>query len=292
MLTDTAVIFGASGQDGWYLKQLLESRGLTVVAASRSAGFVQADVGDYKQVEALIRHHQPRYLFNLAADSTVSHQAMFENHHIISGGALNVLEACRLYAPGSKIFIAGSGLQFRKNDLPISEADPFEADDPYSVARIQSVYAARYFRNTFGMQVYTGYLFNHDSPRRTERHMTKKISAFAGRIGQGADETLEVGCLDCEKEYTFAGDVVEAIWTLVSQQQHHEAVIGSGAGYSISDWLTACFSIVGKDWRPHVVSNSGFRPTHKKLVSAPALIKSMGWQPKVNFEQLAAMMMQ
>jgi GDPmannose 4,6-dehydratase len=287
-----AVIFGASGQDGHYLAALLTKCGYTVVPVSRKQGFVNADITSYDAVADLIKNYKPDYIFHLAAQSTVSHNAMFENHDVISGGTLNVLEAVRLFSPQSKVFITGSGLQFKNDSRPICETDAFEARDAYSFSRIQSVYASRYFRSAFGLSVYVGYLFNHDSPLRTEQHMAKKIAEFAKRVKKDIPSQLEIGSLEAVKEYTFAGDVANAIWLLVNQENHYEAVIGSGLGYSISGWLDACFSVVGKDWRAHITIKEGYVANYKQLVSQPGLIKSMGWVPEVNFIQLAQMMMQ
>jgi GDPmannose 4,6-dehydratase len=199
------------------------------------------------------------------------------------------LEAVRLYAPQAKVFISGSGLQFENKGNPIRETDPFEARDAYSVSRIQSVYAARYFRS-LGVQAYVGYFFNHDSPRRSERHMAQKIAAAAKRIGAGSEETLVVGDPTVMKEWTFAGDVVHAIWLLVNQSDVFEANLSSGLGYSIQDWIDRCFALVGKEASKYVQIDHGFKAEYRKLVSDAGLIRKMGFEPKVSFDQLAEMM--
>ena len=144
----TALIFGASGQDAYYLARLCEEAGTRLVGVSRSAGgdWLVGDVARREQVEALVREHRPGYIFHLAANSTTRHDALFENHETISTGALNVLEAARTLAPEARVFLSGSGLQFRNEGQPIAEDAPFDASSPYAVARIQSVYAARYYR--------------------------------------------------------------------------------------------------------------------------------------------------
>ena len=215
---------------------------------------------------------------------------MFENHTTISTGTLNILESVRNFSPLTKVFISGSGLQFKNENKPIKETDPFEARDPYCVSRIQSVYAARYFR-TLGTRVYVGYFFNHDSPMRTERHMTKKIAEAAKRIAAGSNEKLEIGDIDVIKEYTYAGDIVKGIWTLINQEEISEANISSGQGYSIEDWLLECFEQVNKNWKEHVIIKKDFIPEYKKLVSDPSLIFSLGWKPEVSFHELAKIMM-
>lgn len=287
-----AIIFGANGQDGYYLNKLLLEQGIEVIGVSRSGGFLQTDISDYSQVQLLIKNEQPDFVFHLAANSTTQHEAMFENHKTIATGTLNILESVHLYSKHTKVFISGSGLQFANQNTPIKETDPFEARDAYSVSRIQSVYAARYFRNIHQVKVYVGYFFNHDSPRRSERHIAQKIASAAKRISNGSTESLIIGDLNTIKEWTFAGDVVEAIWLLVRQEQIFEANLGSGIGYSISDFLEECFSLIGKEWKDYVKVEEGFMADYKKLISDSALIASLGWKPKISLKQLAQMMIQ
>lgn len=159
----------------------------------------------------------------------------FENEKIIASGTINILESCRLHVPNSKIFISGSGLQFKNNGTPISEKIPFEARDPYSCHRISSAYTARYYR-TLGMQVYIGYFFNHDSPRRSTRHLAKKITDYVKMADSLKHTKLSIGNVDVVKEWTFADDIVEAVFMFVNQDEFYEAVLGSGLGYSISNF--------------------------------------------------------
>ena len=251
----------------------------------------ELDISDFNLVSDLIKRGEPDYIFHLAANSTTSHGALFENHQTIATGTLNVLESVKKYSARSKVFISGSGLQFENNDQPIKETDPFAANNAYAISRIQSVYAARYFR-TLGVKTYVGYFFNHDSPLRTERFMTKKISEVAKRIAAGSAEKLMIGDLHAIKEYTYAGDVVKGIWTMINQDEITEANISSGKGYSIEDWLVQCFSIKGMAWQDHVTIDGVFISPHRMLVSDPSRILSLGWKPAVNFEDLAKMMME
>ncbi len=284
-----ALIFGANGQDGYYLSRLLEEKNVAVIGVSRAGNFLKTNITDLNEVKALIQMHQPDFVFHLAANSTTRHDALFENHESISTGTLNILEAVRLHSPNSKVFISGSGLQFENKNLPIKETDAFEARDAYSVSRIQSVYAARYYRS-IGVKVYVGYFFNHDSPRRSERHMAQKIAATAVRISNGSDEKLEIGDMSVIKEWSFAGDIVEGVWLLVNQEQIFEANIGSGLGYSILDWVKECFSHIGKDYQDYVIEKNDFKSEYKQLVSDVRLITSIGFLPKVSFKELAKMM--
>jgi GDPmannose 4,6-dehydratase len=183
-------------------------------------------------------------------------------------------------------------MQFRNDGIPIDENSPFEANSPYSVARIHSVYAGRYYRNAFGIKVYIGYFFNHDSPLRTDRHVNMKIVLAAKRIARGEKEKLVLGNIDVKKEFNYAGDIVNAIWMLINQNTIFEAVIGSGKIYSIREWLEYCFTRINRDWKDYVVIKEDFIPEYEILVSNPALIKSIGWNPEVSFYQLADLMME
>ncbi|MEP6585036.1 MAG: GDP-mannose 4,6-dehydratase [Ginsengibacter sp.] len=285
----TALIFGAAGQDGYYLTELLHRKNFEVIGVSRSNGFVKIDVINNKDVGELIKNAKPQYIFHLAANSTTRHDAMFENHATIATGTLNILEAVKSYSPESKVFISGSGLQFKNENKPIKETDPFEARDPYCISRIQSVYAARYFR-TLGLKVYVGYFFNHDSPRRTERHMSKKIALTARNVSQGKNAKVEVGDLDVIKEWAFAGDIVRALWSFVSQDAVFEMNISSGIGYSIRQWVEECFNIIGKDFTHYIIGKPDFTAEYQMLVSDASLIKSLGFLPEVSFHRLAEMM--
>lgn len=283
----TAIIFGVNGQDGFYLSMLLQKMEFTVIGISRTAS--NTDLTNFDSVVELVKKTTPDYIFHLAANSTTRHDALFENHATISTGTFNILEAVKIYSPQTKVFISGSGLQFVNTEKPIKESDFFEARDPYSVSRIHSVYAARYYRK-LGLQVYVGYFFNHDSPRRTERHMAKKISEAVKRIAKGSDEKLEIGDISVIKEWTYAGDIVEGIWILVLQDKIFEANISSGLGYSIEQWLNVCFDCIGKKWQDHVVIKNDFSPEYKMLVSDPTIINSLGWSPKVLIDEMAKMM--
>ncbi|MES2777474.1 MAG: GDP-mannose 4,6-dehydratase [Bacteroidota bacterium] len=286
----TAIIFGANGQDGHYLTALLQQQNCKVIGVSRNNNYHQISITDFDAVQQLIAEIQPDYIFHLAANSTTRHDALFENHATISTGTLNILEAVKNVSTHTKVFISGSGLQFQNEDRPIKESDAFEARDAYSVSRIHSVYAARYYRS-LGLKTYVGYFFNHDSPRRSERHMAKKITEFASRIAAGSDEQLVIGDISVIKEWTYAGDVVEGIWTLVQQDDIFEANIASGLGYSIEDWLKVCFDLIGKDWKQYVQVKDNFKAEYRQLVADPSLIFSLGFKPEVSFAQLAQMML-
>ncbi len=283
-----ALVFGSNGQDGYYLKEICCENEVEVVPVSRSVGII-GDVSDLEFVKHLVGQHRPEYIFHLAASSTTKHGALFDNHQTIATGTLNILETAKEYAPNAKIFITGSGVQFKNNGQPINENDEFEASSPYAIARIQSVYAARYYR-TLGLKVYIGYLFHHESPLRKENHLSQKIASAVSRIATGSEEILEIGDISVEKEWTFAGDVIQGIWTLMSQENIFEAAIGSGIYFSVKDWLKICFEQINLNWEEYVKIQQGFIPEYKRLVSDPGTINQLGWTPKVSLSQLAQMM--
>ena len=285
-----AIIFGANGQDGFYLSQLLQKQAVELVKISRSGEFVIGDVANRQFVESIIQSHQPDYIFHLAANSTTRHNALFENHESISTGTFNILEAVYRYSPKSKVFLSGSAMQFENKGLPIDENTPFAPLSPYAVSRIQSVYAGRYFRS-LGLKIYVGYFFNHDSPLRKVQHINQKIALAVKKIALGSDAKVEIGDLTVKKEFNFAGDIVEAVWCLVNQEDIFEAVLGSGKAHSIENWLELCFAKIDRDWRDYAIINENFKSEYQILVSNPTLIKSLGWQPKLDIKDLAEMMM-
>jgi GDPmannose 4,6-dehydratase len=287
-----ALIFGAGGQDGFYLQQLCRERGIVPIGISRSlnSDSIRGDVADYEQVEKLVTCYQPTYIFHLAANSTTRHSALFENHATISTGTINILESVKNQNPTTRVFITGSGVQFKNTGQPISEKDEFEASSAYSVARIQSVYAARYYRS-LGIRTYVGYLFHHESPLRKSGHVAQMVSSAARHSVVGGGEKIKLGDISVRKEWAFAGDIVRGILTLVSQDDVFEAAIGTGQAYSIEEWLEQCFGLVGKNWRRHVKLDQGFVPEYRCLVSNPETIRSLGWFPAVEFSELASIMM-
>lgn len=285
-----ALIFGANGQDGYYLSKLCKNKGIIPIGVSRTGNWLIGNVSCYDQVERLVKEHSPSYIFHVAANSTTRHDVLFENHETISTGTLNILESVKRFCPNTKVFIAGSGVQFKNTGKPISEDGEFEGNSPYSVARIQSVYAARYFRS-LGHKVYVGYLFHHESPYRKSNHISKMITLAAQRIARGDNELIELGDISVKKEWTFAGDIAKGIFTLVEQDDVYEAAIGSGLLFSIQDWLEECFGLIDTSWKDYVRLRKNFTPEYKYLASNPKTIQELGWNPDVSFSDLAKLMM-
>ena len=284
-----ALIFGANGQDGYYLSRLCNNHGWSVAGVSRGHAPITGDVADAEFVTELIRVRRPDLVFHLAANSSTRHEAAKENLATIGAGTLNILEAVHRHSPQSRVFLAGSALQFVNRGRPIAEDDPFDAGSPYAAVRNYSNFLARYYRR-LGLKVYFGYLFHHESPLRKPGHVSRTIADAAHRAAAGEKFTFEMGDLRVEKEWTFAGDTVEAMWTLVQQHEIFEANLGSGIAHSIADWAKACFNVVHRDWREYVIQKKLFTPEYSRLVANPARIQALGWRPKISLPQLAHMM--
>jgi len=288
MGNNIAIIFGINGQDGHYLEQILHQDEFEVIGVSRTKGnFIQGNVADFKLVSDLIKQHQPEFVFHLAANSTIRHDVLFENHETISTGAINILEAVYKYSASTKVFLSGSALQFVNIGLPLKETDDFEAKSPYSISRIQSVYAARYFQS-LGLRVYIGYFFHHDSPLRSDRHLSMQIVKKSISIKRGLADVIKIGNLNITKEFNHAYDMMTAIWLLVSQDKIFEAVIGSGKGYSINDWVGVCSDLTGIDLEKYLTIDASYVSDFSVLVSNPESIKSLGWIPKYDLKSLAS----
>jgi GDPmannose 4,6-dehydratase len=286
-----ALIFGAGGQDGYYLSQACKKRGMEVIGLSDVGPWPHGDVASPETVEELIRIHTPRMIFHLAAISTTKHDAIYQNHAAIGTGTINILESVRRWSPDSRVFIVGSGVQFVNKGMPISETDPFDHSSCYAAVRNYSVYMSRYFRS-IGVKSYVGYLFHHESPLRGIEHVSQKIVRAAQRIAEGSREVLELGDISVRKEWTYAGDVVEGMLTLLGQDKIFEATIGSGQAYSIEDWLNECFTLIGKNWRDFVSLRQNYKAEYPLLVSNPATINSLGWHAVTTISELAKMMLE
>jgi len=284
------LIFGANGQDGYYLANLCQTAQIEVHGVSRSGDWLKGDVQNFAFVSNLIKTIRPTHIFHFAAVSSTRHETLFPNHNAISTGTLNILEAVKSAGTNSKVFLTGSGVQFQNTGTAISEHETFAPSSAYSVARIHSVYLGRYYRQ-LGLPVYVGYLFHHESPRRSSRHISQQVVTAAKRIAEGSKEILHLGDMTVEKEWSFSGDIVQGMWALVSQDEVFEAVIGSGKAYSIQQWVEACFGRVGKNWCDYVKVDEKFTPEYSRLVSNPSTMRLLGWQPTVEFQDLVAMMM-
>lgn len=278
-MTKNILIFGISGQDGFYLNGICEAQGYNVIGVSRSSGkWLQGSVADKELVVDLIINHQPCFIFHLAANSSTSHKLIYENNETICNGSIHILEAVYKHSKHTKIFLSGSGLQFINRGLPIIETDEFFAASPYAAQRIYTTFLARYYR-TLGIQTYMGYFFHHDSPLRSDRHLNIKIVNTALNIKAGRKEIIELGNIEVIKEFNHALDMMNAIWLLVNQEEVFEAVIGSGKGYTINNWIEICAEIIGINLHQYVTIKNGFMADFDTLICDPVTISKLGWVP-------------
>jgi GDPmannose 4,6-dehydratase len=283
-----AIIIGAFGQDGHYLTELCLRLGIEVRTIGRE---FTAHQGWPQALTGIIRRELPDHIFHLAANSTVAHEATAENHEIIGSGTLNILESVRQHCPKAKVFLAGSCLQFANEGIPIREDGPLVAGSGYAAVRNYSLFLGRYYRS-LGLKVYFGFLFHHESPFRKARHVSRIIAGAAWKAAAGDAVMLEMDDLDACREWTFAGDMVEAIWKLVNQERVFEACLGTGHPRTVAEFAQACFSAVGLNWTDHVTERpdmvNGRRA--KQISANPGLIGSLGWQPTIGLAELARLM--
>ena len=286
------IIFGSNSQDGFYLNQLLTKYQFEIINISRTTGDFIGSVGDFDFVEKVIKDSMPEYIFHFAATSSTNHDATLENNNSISTGAINILESVKRHSLDTKVFFSGSALQYKNNGVPIDEETPFDNSTTYAISRTYSVNFARYYRDKFGVKAYVGYFFNHDSPLRSEKHINQKVVSHVVKVIRGSRDKLIIGNLNVRKEFSFAKDVIEAVWLLVNQDSFYEVVIGSGIAYSIKDWVSYCFQKYSLNWKDHVIIDKSYKPEYEILVSNPQKIKLLGWEPKTNIFELADIMLQ
>jgi GDPmannose 4,6-dehydratase len=310
----TAFICGISGQDGAYLAQLLLQRGYRVAGSSRDAQISsfanlhrlnlrqQVEVEsvaltDFRSVLQALIKVEPDEVYNLAGQSSVglSFQQPVETMESISIGTLNLLEVIRFLGKPIKLYNACSGECF--GDIPdaADETTPFRPRSPYAVAKATAFWEVANYREAYQIFACSGLLFNHESPLRPARFVTKKIVAAACRIAQGSGEKLRLGNIAIRRDWGWAPEYVEAMWLMLQQEKPDDYVIATGESHSLEDFVTAAFAQVGLDWREHVSIDPGlFRPT-EIAVSRGNPEKSrrvLGWQARHRMADVVRMMCQ
>ena len=285
-----AIIFGGSGQDGFFLEKILISNKIQVIKISRGSGDLIGDVSDFIFVKKIIKLYKPQYVFHFAAISSTAHENIFLNNKAINDGTTNILEAVKDYSKKTKVFLSGSAMQFKNIGLPINEKTSFYHSSPYSISRIYSTYCGRYYREKFNIKVYVGYFFNHDSHLRNDSHINKMIINKVKKISKGSFDKISLGDLKVKKEFNYAGDLMHSVWKLVNQEKVFECVLGSGKAYEILDWIIICFNLIGYNWKDYVVINKDFKREYNILVSDPKLINSINKKQTVGINKLAELM--
>lgn len=308
-----ALICGISGQDGGYLAQLLLGKGYTVIGTSRdaqTAGFSNlAKLGirdqvqlesmatyDFRSVLHLLRKVEADEIYNLSGQSSVglSFGQPVETLDSIIAGTLNLLESIRFLGRPTRFYNAGSGECFGDTEPGGAvESGAFRPRSPYAVAKAAAFWLVANYREAYGLHASTGILFNHESPLRPERFVTRKIVATACRISQGSDEKLELGNLGICRDWGWAPEYVEAMWKMTQCETPDDFVIATGVSNSLEDFVKETFAILDMDWAAHTsVSNSLFRPTDISVGKGNAAKagRILNWRATAHMKEVITMM--
>jgi GDPmannose 4,6-dehydratase len=306
-----ALITGITGQDGSYLAEILLAKGYIVhgiVRRSSTFGTQRiehifdrlnlhyGDVTDGGAMARLVAEIEPDELYNLAAQShvRVSFDQPAYTAEAVGLGALNVLEAARV-VPGCRVYQASSSEMYGQvAETPQRETTPFRPRSPYGVAKVYAHWITVNYRESYGTHASCGILFNHESPRRGETFVTRKITRAAARIASGIPETLYLGNLDARRDWGHAADYVEAMWLMLQEDEPDDYVIATGETHSVREFCERAFSHVGLDYRDHVeIDPRYYRPAEVDLLQGDAskARRALGWVPRVTFDGLVAGMM-
>jgi GDPmannose 4,6-dehydratase len=317
--TKTALITGITGQDGSYLAELLLGKGYEVHGIVRRASTFNTDriehlyvdphektnlrlhygdLTDPGSLNKILRTVKPDEIYNIGAQShvRVSFDVPEYTLQTVAMGTLSLLEAIRETGLKTKLYQASSSEQYGAvRETPQTEKTPFNPQSPYAVAKEAAHNLAGLYRDGYGMFVCCGILFNHESPRRGETFVTRKITKAVARIATGQQKKLYLGNLDAKRDWGFAGDYVEAMWLMMQQQQPDDYVIATGETHTVREFLEVTFGVVGLDWKKYVeIDPKYYRPMEVDLLlgDATKARKKLGWEPKVTFATLAKMMVE
>jgi GDPmannose 4,6-dehydratase len=311
LATKKALITGITGQDGSYLAELLLDKGYEVHGlVRRSSSFntwridhvrdrLSLHYGDLVDQNSLVRTIQlisPDEIYNLGAQShvKVSFEMPEYTANVTGMGVLRLLDAVRELKLASRVYQAGSSEMFGLvQETPQSERTSFHPRSPYGAAKVFGHWLAVNYREGYGMHVSNGILFNHESPRRGENFVTRKITRGIAAIVRGEASELRLGNLDAKRDWGFAGDYVEAMWLMLQQERPDDYVVATGATHSVREFLEEAFSHVKLDWQKYVVVDPRyFRPSEVDLLLGDPgkARRALGWQPKVGFRELVRMM--
>ncbi len=307
-----ALITGISGQDGYYLSKLLQSKGYAVhglipcnapgVGEPPDLNQHYGDLGDGGNCESLLDRIRPDEVYNLAAQSHVrlSFDVPVYTANVTGVGVLRWLEAIRRHQERTgrhvKFYQASSSEMFGRVTTPMqNEQTPFHPRSPYACAKVFGYWQTINYREAYGLFACNGILFNHESPRRGEGFVTRKITRAAARIKLGQQDKLLLGNLDSQRDWGFAGDYVEAMWLMLQQSQPDDYVVATGETHTIREFLDEVFGHLGLDWRQYVEQDPRFlRPAEVDILCGDAskARRELGWQPKVSFRDLCRMMIE
>jgi GDPmannose 4,6-dehydratase len=305
----TALIIGITGQDGAYLARLLLEQGYVVHGGSRDAeaarlgGLEALGVSgrvtlhsvsplDFRSVLQAVSRVEPDEIYNLAGQSSVglSFEQPVETLESISIGSLNLLESIRFLGRDTRLYNAGSSECFgNATDAPCDEDTPFRPRSPYAVAKAAAHWQVANYREAYGLFACSGVLFNHESPLRPERFVTRKVVSAAARIAAGSDERLTMGDLDIERDWGWAPEYVVAMWKMLQTDTPEDFVIATGEAHALRDFVAAAFAANGLDWQRHVQTDpSLMRPSDiAHSVGDPGkAARLLGWEPKIKMPEL------
>ncbi|MBC8472881.1 MAG: GDP-mannose 4,6-dehydratase [Planctomycetes bacterium] len=317
-MTKKALITGITGQDGSYLAELLLGKGYEVHGVIRRSSSFNTeridhlysdphrsgtrlflhygDLTDGTGLREILTRVGPDEVYNLGAQShvRVSFDQPVYTVQTDAVGTIRLLEAIRDMGPDIRFYQASSSEMFGKVvETPQNEKTPFYPRSPYGCAKVYSYWQTVNYRESYGLFACNGILFNHESPRRGETFVTRKITRAATRIKEGLQDKLYLGNLDAKRDWGFAGDYVEAMWLMLQQDKSDDYVIATGQTHSIREFLDVTFDKVGLDWNKYVeIDSRYFRPAEVDLLlgDPSKARKLLNWQTRVNFEQLATMM--
>jgi GDPmannose 4,6-dehydratase len=309
-MTPRALITGITGQDGSYLAELLldkdyEVHGIIRRSSSFNTGRIDhlyhdphesgvrlfthyGDLSDSVSRTKLLDVLQPEEVYHHGAQSDV--RVSFD---ITGAGTLRILEAMRESGVTARFYQASSSEMFGSASPPQSEATPFHPRSPYAVSKVAGFWATVNYREAYGMFAANGILFNHESPRRGETFVTRKITRALARIKAGLQDKLYLGNLDAKRDWGFAGDYVEAMWKMLQVDEPEDFVIASGETHSVREFLQAAFEHAGMDWEPYVeIDPRYFRPAEVDMLlgDASKAKQKLGWEARVGFDELVRIM--
>ncbi len=310
------MITGITGQDGSYLAEFLLQKGYEVHGIIRRASTFNTkridhlvmdphektnlslhfgDLSDAGQITNIIYNIEPDEIYNLAAQSHVRVSFdMPEYTGDISGlGMTRLLEAIRQSGIDTKVYQASSSEMFGNSPPPQNENTPFRPRSPYAAAKVYAYWMTVNYREAYNLFACNGILFNHESPRRGETFVTRKITMAAARIKLGVQDKLYLGNLDAKRDWGYAKDYVEAMWLMLQQDEPDDYVIATGETHSVREFLEETFDYLGLNWRNHVeIDPKYFRPTEVDSLAGDSskARKKLGWKPVVRFKELVKLM--
>lgn len=313
-----ALITGITGQDGSYLAEFLLNKGYEVHGIVRRTSTFNrgridpiadrynkhkkrlflhyGDLSDSSALICLLSKIQADELYNLAAQSHV--KISFENPEytadVVGMGTLRLLEAVRQTNPETRYYQASSSEMFGKAQcIPQKEDTPFYPRSPYGVSKVFGYWATVNYREAYNLHASNGILFNHESPRRGENFVTRKITRSVARIKKGIEKELILGNLEARRDWGYAKDYVEAMWLMTQAKASDDYVIATGESHSVKDFLEVAFGLVDLDWQNYVRTDPQYeRPVEVDLLigDASKAKKQLGWKPKTTFQSLVELM--